>query len=56
MKVVNILNQSNPENCKPDIKTISYLKKNLLYCFDPQHRQLLKDSIHKIEETFFSKT
>ena len=41
-------------NCEPDAKTINYLKKNLLYCFDPQSRSLLSEQIHRFEEAFFS--
>lgn len=45
----------NQRNCEPEMKTLNYLKKNLLYCFEPQHRQQLKDQIERIENNFFSK-
>ncbi|CDW78620.1 UNKNOWN [Stylonychia lemnae] len=54
-KVINILNFINPDNSSPDIKTLNYLKKNLLYCFDSTQRQTLKDQIKKAEDTFFSR-
>ena len=52
-KVNNLLVLSNPETCQPNIKTVSFLKKNLVYCFDPMLRSQLKDNIEKFEATFF---
>lgn len=34
-KVNTLLANSNPENCQPNNKTVGFLKKNLVYCFDP---------------------
>jgi DNA helicase TIP49 (TBP-interacting protein) len=33
--VIDLLFNSNPTNVQPDYKTVTYLKKNLLYCFEP---------------------
>jgi hypothetical protein len=43
----------NPRNCKPEVRTLNYLKKNLLYCFEPQTRSQLKEQMQNLEETFF---
>jgi hypothetical protein len=44
----------SPKNCTPEMKTVNYLKKNLLYCFETQTRGSLKDLIDKLEDNFFS--
>ncbi len=49
------MDQLSTRNCQPDIKTLNYLKKNLLYCFEPNLRNQLKERIDRIENTFFSK-
>jgi hypothetical protein len=33
--VNDLLQHSNKTNTAPELKTVNYLKKNLLYCFDP---------------------
>lgn len=45
----------NTRNCHPELKTVNYLKKNLLYCFEPQLRSQLKEQIERMEDNFFSK-
>lgn len=52
-KVVLLLNTANTKNCEPSMKTVNFLKKNLMYCFDPTLRSQLKDSIEKFEAEFF---
>ncbi len=37
-QIINIMDQLSTRNCQPDIKTLNYLKKNLLYCFEPNLR------------------
>lgn len=37
-QVIDLLSNINPTNCEPEVKTIQYLKKNLLYCFEPTIR------------------
>lgn len=37
-QIIELLASMNPQNCTPEIKTLNYLKKNLLYCFEPQTR------------------
>ena len=54
-QVIDLLTSMSLENCRPDIKTLNYLKKNLLYCFEPQTRAQLKEQIEKMMQTFFSK-
>jgi hypothetical protein len=44
----------NPKNCEPELKTLNYLKKNLLYCFEPQTRSQLKEQIENLEDNFFT--
>lgn len=53
-QLIDVLNAVNPQNCTPEVKTLNYLKKNLLYCFEPQTRSQLKDQIESLEENFFS--
>ncbi len=33
-QVIDLLNHCSIRNCKPELKTANYLKKNLLYCFE----------------------
>ena len=44
----------NTSNCQPEVKTLNYLKKNLLYCFEPQTRSQLKEQIENLEDNFFT--
>lgn len=53
-QLIDTLNAVNPRNCTPEIKTLNYLKKNLLYCFEPQLRNQLKEQIESLEEIFFA--
>jgi len=50
-----MLANASVTNCQPQIKTVGFLKKNLVYCFDPQLRASLKDNMEKFEKTFFGK-
>ena len=49
-----MLSNINPGNCQPEVKTLNYLKKNLLYCFEPQVRAQLKEQIERLEDNFFA--
>lgn len=53
-QLIETLNSVSPRNCTPDVKTLNYLKKNLLYCFEPQVRSQLKEQIENLEDTFFT--
>ncbi len=53
-QLIDTLNAVNPRNCTPEVKTLNYLKKNLLYCFEPQIRGQLKEQIEILEDTFFT--
>lgn len=44
-KVNQLLGMANPTNCEPNSKTVMFLKKNLVYCFDATLRSQLKDTI-----------
>ena len=33
--LINMLSNINQSNSTPEVKTLNYLKKNLLYCFEP---------------------
>ena len=44
----------NHDNCDPSPKILSYLKKNLVYCFDTNVRNSLKENIDNFEIKFFS--
>ena len=37
-QLIELLSALNKNNCEPELKTLNYLKKNLLYCFEPQTR------------------
>ena len=51
--LTDLLAQANAgKRCEPDQKTVNYLKKNLLYCFEPQTRALLKEQIERLEDNF----
>lgn len=53
-KIRNIIELSNHHNCDPNPRIVSYLKKNLVYCFDTTLRSMLKESINNFEQRFFS--
>lgn len=42
-QLTDLLSSISEANCSPDLKTMNYLKKNLLYCFEPQTRTALKE-------------
>lgn len=52
-QLIDLLAALNTKNCEPEVKTLNYLKKNLLYCFEPQTRSQLKEQIEHLEDTFF---
>lgn len=54
-KVNMMLANASVTNCQPQIKTVGFLKKNLVYCFDPTLRASLKENMEKFEKTFFGK-
>lgn len=53
-QLIDMLTSINDRNCAPEVKTLNYLKKNLLYCFEPQTRQQLKEQIEHLEDNFFT--
>lgn len=53
-KINTLVNSVGHENCDPSPRMVSYLKKNLVYCFDTTTRSLLKDTIDNFEIKFFS--
>jgi hypothetical protein len=53
-QLIDMLTSINDRNCVPEVKTLNYLKKNLLYCFEPQTRQQLKEQIEHLEDNFFT--
>ena len=53
-KVSDLLSSVNHSNCDPNQRIASYLKKNLVYCFDTGIRAQLKEKIEVFEKLFFS--
>jgi len=53
-QLIDMLSSISSNNCAPEVKTLNYLKKNLLYCFEPQIRQQLKEQIEHLEDNFFT--
>ena len=53
-QLIDMLASISNRNCAPEVKTLNYLKKNLLYCFEPQTRQQLKEQIEHLEDNFFT--
>lgn len=53
-KVSELLNNCDYENCDPNQRIVSYMKKNLVYCFDTTIRAQLKEGIEEFEQKFFS--
>jgi len=53
-QLIDMLASISSRNCTPEVKTLNYLKKNLLYCFEPQTRQQLKEQIEHLEDNFFT--
>jgi len=55
-KLLNLINRCDYNNCEPSPRTVSFVKKNLVYCFDTTVRSQLKDCIESFEVKFFSTT
>ena len=53
-KLLGLINSCEYRNCDPNQKTVSYLKSNLVYCFDTNMRSQLKDSFEAFDAKFFS--
>lgn len=53
-KLLNLMNACEYRNCDPSQKTASYIKKNLVYCFDTGVRSQLKESVEQFDAKFFS--
>jgi len=53
-RINDMLVNSTPENCDPSTKSINYLKKNIIYCFEPVMRGQMRDNIEAFETRFFS--
>lgn len=51
--ILLLLNQVDSKNCAPEMATINYLKKNLLYCFESNIRAQVKDRLEQCEQEFF---
>lgn len=55
-KINSLIQGMNHRNCTdPDRKTVTYLKRNLVYCFDPVLRSSIKDNIERFEGVFFKR-
>ena len=52
-QLIDMLANISARNCTPEVKTLNYLKKNLLYCFEPATRAQLKEQIEHLEDNFF---
>ena len=53
--VANLLrSQQSTAHCHPDIKSMKYLRKNLVYCFQNSVRLDVLDAIDSFEQRFFS--
>lgn len=53
-KINALLSRCTHINCDPNQRMVSYLKKNLVYCFDTTTRNQLKYNIDRFEILFFS--
>lgn len=53
IEILQLLNWVKKENCAPEVATINYLKKNLLYCFEATIRAQVKDRLELFEQEFF---
>jgi len=55
-KINNLIQGMNHKNCTdPDRKTLTFLKRNLVYCFDAVLRSSIKDNIEQFEAIFFKR-
>jgi hypothetical protein len=55
-KINTLLLGMNHRTCtEPDKKTSTYLKRNLVYCFDAGLRSSIKDHIETFEGLFFKR-
>lgn len=54
-KLNQLIGKCNIQNCDASPKIVSYLKKNLVYCFDTDVRSQIKENIEQFEQKFFSK-
>ena len=46
--------QQSTDHCKPNLKTMKYLRSNLVYCFQNSTRLDVLDAIESFEQRFFS--
>ena len=53
-RVNQLLMDVNVDNCDPLPRTVSYLKKNLVYCFDSATRGPLVQNVEDFEAKFFT--
>ena len=49
MQILQLLNWVRKDNCAPEMHTINYLKKNLLYCFEATIRAHVTDRSEQYE-------
>ncbi len=54
-QVLELLQMVSPKNCQPNQKTLRYIKKNMVYCFDNNLRGALKEATDNFDQTFFTK-
>merc|ERR1719469_624287 len=52
-KILILLQQINKDNCEPEKASITFLKRNLVYCFEASLSSSLKEMIEVAESTFF---
>lgn len=45
----------NTKNCEPERNTITFLKRNLVYCFESGVRGNIKDQMENFESMFFGR-
>lgn len=51
--ILGLLQYAKVDNCEPEPKTMNYLKRNLLYCFEAGIRAQLKERMEQFEAEFF---
>jgi hypothetical protein len=50
-----MLSTANPDTCAPSMRTVNFLRTNLIYCFEPTLRASLKENMTSFENQFFKR-
>ena len=53
-KIVTLLSSTTQKNCSPEPQIMKYLKRNMMYIFDKNSKDQVRNAIDQFEKEFFS--